>query len=135
MSVIPEEFLDMLQSKALMNVATIGPKGEPQVSATLFGWNGTSIFFTMNKIRQKRRNLEREPRIALLIVDPAQAFRSLEIRGKARISDDIDYRFTNQLSQKYSGRDATTDLLPGEERVVVFIEPERAIPFPPLASK
>ncbi|GHO98200.1 hypothetical protein KSF_082480 [Reticulibacter mediterranei] len=135
MPVIPEEFLDILQSKALMNVATIGPKGEPQVSATLLGWDGTSIFFTMNRIRQKRRNLEREPRIAISITDPANSFRSLEVRGRARIEEDVEYRFTNLLSQKYFGRDATADLLPGEERVVVFIEPERAIPFPPPASK
>jgi PPOX class probable F420-dependent enzyme len=135
MSVIPEEFLDMLQSKALMNVATIGPKGEPQVSATMLGWDGTSIFFTMNRIRQKRRNLEREPRIALSITDPTNPFRSIEIRGRARIEEDVEYHFTNLLSQKYFGRDATADLLPGEERVVVFIEPERAIPFPPPTSK
>ena len=135
MSVIPEEFLDILQSQALMNVATIGPKGEPQVNTTLFGWDGTSIFFTMNRIRQKRRNLEREPRIALSINDSTNPFRSLEVRGRARIEEDVEYRFTHLLSQKYFGRDATADLLPGEERVVVFIEPERAIPFPQPASK
>jgi PPOX class probable F420-dependent enzyme len=135
MSIIPEAFLDILQSKALMNVATIGPKGEPQVSTTLLGWDGTSIFFTMNRVRQKRRNLEREPRIALSITDSTNPFRSLEIRGRARIEEDVEYHFTNLLSQKYFGRDATADLLPGEERVVVFIEPERAIPFPPPISK
>jgi len=135
MSVIPEAFLDILQSKALMNVATIGPKGEPQVSATLLGWDGTSVFFTMNRIRQKRRNLEREPRIAISITDPTNPFRSLEIRGRARIEEDVEYRYTNLLSQKYFGRDASADLLPGEERIVVFIEPERAIPFPPPTGK
>src|SRR5581483_6646730 len=99
-------------------VATIGPKGEPQVSPVLFSWDGTHILFSMDKVRQKYRNLLREPRIALSIADPTNPFRSMEIRGKVvRIDEDVDYRFVNAQSQRYLNQDATPNMRPGEERV------------------
>jgi PPOX class probable F420-dependent enzyme len=133
MSLIPEHFIDILQSKALAHVATIGPKGEPQSSAVWFNWDGTHILFAMKKERQKYRNLLRDPRIAVSIVDPANLYRLLEIRGKVRIEEDRNYRFINAMSQKYLNRDTTVEEGgPEEERVVIFVEPERVIPFAPF---
>lgn len=131
MSIIPESHRDLLQSTAVAYMATVGPKGEPQVSPVLFGWDGTHLFFSIHKIRQKHRNLLREPRVALAIADPANPYRSLEIRGKVvRIDDDLHYHIANVLSQKYTGEDATSNMQPGEPRVAIFIEPERVIVFP-----
>jgi PPOX class probable F420-dependent enzyme len=133
MSIIPEHYLDILQSTALAHIATIGPKGEPQSSAVWFGWDGTHIFFTVKKERQKYRNLLREPRIALSIVDPTNPYRSIEIRGiVTQMDEDLNYRFANWLSQKYLERDATPEEAgPAEERVGVFIEPKHVVLFPP----
>jgi PPOX class probable F420-dependent enzyme len=132
MSVIPESHLDLLQSTALAYMATIGPRGEPQVSAVWFTWDGTYLFFALNKKRQKYRNLVREPRVAIAITDPANPYRALEIRGTvARIDKDPNYRFINAASQKYLSREATpTEKGSLEERVVIIVEPERVIPFP-----
>lgn len=128
---IPESHLDILQSTAVAYMATIGPKGEPQVSPVLFGWDGTHLFFSMNKIRQKHRNLLRDPRVSLALADPINPYRSLEIRGKVvSIEDDPAYHIANVLSQKYTGQDATSQMLPGEQRVVVRVEPERVFVFP-----
>ncbi|GCF09140.1 PPOX class F420-dependent oxidoreductase [Dictyobacter arantiisoli] len=131
MSTIPESHLDILQSTAVAYMATIGPKGEPQTSPVLFGWDGTHLFFSMNKIRQKHRNLLREPRVAIAIADSTNPYRSLEIRGRVvSIDDDPDYRIANVLSQKYTGQDATPNMQPGEQRVVAIVEPERVFVFP-----
>jgi PPOX class probable F420-dependent enzyme len=137
MSVIPEHSQDILQSTVLAHVATIGPKGEPRVSPLLFDWDGTHILFGMNKASQKYRNLLREPRIALSLVDPTNPYRSLEIRGKvARIDEDLDARFANSLIRKYLNRDRNTDeIQPGEERVIIVVEPERVNLFPPQEDK
>ena len=62
MSVIPEQYADLLQSNALVHVATIGPKGEPQNNPVWFGWDGTHLLFSQTKGRQKYRNLQREAR-------------------------------------------------------------------------
>lgn len=81
MSEIPTSHLDILESTAVAYIATLGPKGEPQVSAVLFGWDGTNLFFSLNKIRQKYRNLQREQRVAIAIADPANPYRSLELQS------------------------------------------------------
>jgi PPOX class probable F420-dependent enzyme len=136
MSIIPESYLDLLQSTALVYVATIGPKGEPQVSPLLFDWDGTHILLGTNKASQKYRNLLREPRIALSLVDPGNPYRALEIRGKVvRIDEDPDTYFANALIRKYLNRDRNADeAQPGEERVIIFVEPERVLPFPRTTS-
>jgi len=136
MSIISEHYLDILHSTALAHVATIGPEGEPQSSPTWFGWDGSNILLSMKKVRQKYRNLLREPRIALSIVDPANPYRSIEIRGTvARIDHDLNYRLINSLSQKYLNRDATADEAgPPEERVAIVVEPVHVVLFPPLTT-
>jgi len=133
MSTIPQSHLAILQSPALAYMATLGPKGEPQVSAVWFLWDGTRLLFAFNKKRQKYRNLLRDPRVALAVADPANPYRALEIRGTVvRMDEDPDFHFINAASQKYANRDATPEER-GEvqERVVIVVKPERVIVFPP----
>jgi hypothetical protein len=135
MSIIPEHHLDLLQSTALAYMATIGPKGEPHVSAVWFTWDGTHLFFALNKKRQKYRNVLREPHVAIAIADPANPYHALEIRGTvSRIDEDLNNRFINAAAQKYLNRDSTSEEIgSAEDRVVIVVEPERVIPFPAQA--
>ena len=137
MAIIPEHNRDLLQSSALAYLATIGPTGEPQVSAVWFTWDGSHLLFALNKGRQKYRNLVRDPRVAIAIADPDNPYRALEIRGTvARIEADSDYRFIDAASQKYLKRDASPEERgAAEDRVVIYVEPERVIPFPPQADQ
>lgn len=132
MSSIPESHLDILQSQALAYMATLGPKGEPQVSAVWFLWDGTHLLFAFNKRRQKYRNLLRDPRVAVAFADPSNPYRALEIRGTAvRMDEDPDFRFINAASQKYINRDATPEEQGSAEvRVVIVVKPQRVIIFP-----
>lgn len=123
--VIPAQYRDLLESKALMHVATIGPHGEPQVNPVWFGWDGENLLFSQTKGRQKYRNIGREPRIALSIVDPANDGRYLEVRGTVvRVDDDPDNAFINSMTKKYMGQDVYLWHQPGDERVVVVVRPE-----------
>ena len=132
MSNIPESHLAILQSPALAYMATLGPKGEPQVSAVWFLWDETHLLFAFNKKRQKYRNLLRDPRVAIAVADLANPYRALEIRGTVvRMDEDPDFHFINAASQKYTNRDATTEERgSAEERVVIVVKPERVIVFP-----
>jgi PPOX class probable F420-dependent enzyme len=126
MSAIPDEFKDLLESTALAHVATIGPKGEPQNNPVWFGWDGTYLRFSQTKVRQKYRNVQREPRVSLSIVDPNNPFRYLEIRGRVvQIEEDPNQAFINSMAKKYIGQDVYGNHKPGDERVVIVIEPER----------
>ena len=123
---IPAEFNDLLESNALANIATIGPKGEPQNNPVWFDWDGTHILFSQTKGRQKFHNLQREPRVAVSIVDPTNPYRYLEVRGKVvRIDEDPDNKFINKMAKKYINQDTYPYHQPGDERVVIVVEPEK----------
>ena len=123
---IPEQYHDLLASTALAHIATIGPNGEPQVTPVWFGWDGEHVLFSQTTTRQKYRNVQREPRISLSIVDPANPLRYLEIRGRVvEVRPDPDKAFIDQMAAKYMGVETYPWNQPGDERVVVVIEPER----------
>jgi len=125
MAVIPQDYADILRTNALAHIATIGPRGEPQSTPVWFDWDGTNIRFSQIKTRQKYRNLLRDPHIALSIVDPTNPYRYLEIRGKVvRIDEDPNLDFINSMAKKYLGKDTYPWHQPGDERVVVVVEPE-----------
>lgn len=121
---IPASHADLLDSTALAHVATIGPNGEPQVTPVWFAWDGSHLRFSQTKIRQKYRNILRDPNIALSIVDPANPYRYLEVRGRVvTIDDDSDKAFIDSMAKKYLGVDKYPWSQPDEERVVIVIEP------------
>ena len=123
--VIPEGYEDLLGSSALVHVATIGPKGEPQNNPVWFGWDGQHLKFSQTKGRQKYRNLGRDPRVALSIVDPENPYRYLEVRGEVeKVEEDPNLDFINEMAKKYLGVDEYPYHQPGDERVVMFVRPE-----------
>ncbi len=122
---IPEGYRDLLESTALVHVATLGPDGEPQNNPVWFDWDGEHIKFSQTKTRQKYKNVGRDPRIAFSIVDPENPYRYLEVRGEvSKIEEDPDMAFINSMAKKYLGQDEYPFHQPGDERVVVFVEPE-----------
>ncbi len=122
---IPEGYKDLLESTALVHVATIGPNGEPQNTPVWFDWDGEHLRFSQTKGRQKYRNVNREPRIALSLVDPENPYRYIEIRGEVvRIDEDPNFDFINAMSKKYLGLDDYPNHQPGDVRVVVYVTPQ-----------
>jgi PPOX class probable F420-dependent enzyme len=125
MDTIPEKFEDILHSTALANVATIGPKGEPQNNPVWFDWDGERIRFSQVEQRQKYRNIQREPRVALSIVDPQNPYRYLEVRGRVeRVEPDREGSFMNRLAKKYTGQDTYAGAVAGEKRYTIIVRPE-----------
>jgi PPOX class probable F420-dependent enzyme len=124
-SVIPEAYADLLERPVLAHVATVGPNGEPQNNPVWFGWDGERLTFSQTTGRQKYRNVARDPRVALSIVDPENPYRYLEIRGTVeRIDPDPDRAFINSMAKKYIGQDVYPWHVPGDERVVLVVKPE-----------
>ena len=121
---IPEGYRDLMETTALVHVATLGPDGEPQNNPVWFDWDGEHVLFSQTKGRQKYRNLGRDPRIAFSLVDPENPYRYLEIRGEvARVEEDPDNEFINAMAKKYIGLDEYPYHQPGDERVVVHVKP------------
>lgn len=122
---VPQDFEDLLNSTAVAHVATRGPDGEPQSNPVWFDWDGEFVKFSQTRTRQKLRNLNRDPRIALSIVDPDNHLRYLEIRGRVeKIEEDPDLDFISAMSRKYLDTYPYPFHKPGDERVVLFVRPE-----------
>ncbi len=130
MSIIPERFADIMQSTALAYLATTGPDGAAQVSPVWFIWDGAALRFSTLRARQKCRNMEREPRMAVAITDPANPYRSLELRGTVVLEDDPDKLYPHVVNRKYLGTDADPAHLPPEDkRVIGVFTPEKVLVF------
>jgi PPOX class probable F420-dependent enzyme len=86
--------------------------------------DGGALRLSLNTVRQKVKNLQRNPACTLFIVDLGNPYRYLEVRGDAEISPDDDYAFADRLGAKY-GADLRTRDQPGQVRVVVTVRPTR----------
>ena len=123
---IPQSYVDILDKQAFASVATIGPNGEPHNNPVWFGWNGSHIRFSQTTTRQKHRNTRTDPRIALSILDPDDPYRYLEVRGVVvDVEEDSDLDFINSMALKYLGLDRYPWHQPGDERIVIVMEPTR----------
>lgn len=124
MTQIPENYADMLDKVAFWHIATTGPTGDPQSSPVWAGHSDGNIQISLTKGRQKYRNLTTNPAIALSATDPDNPYRYLEIRGVvARIDEDPDNAFINSMAKKYMDVDEYPFHQPGDQRVVMVIEP------------
>lgn len=124
MTAIPESHRDLLDAQ-VATISTIGPDGRPQSSVTWFVADGDTVKISLNTARQKTKNLLANPAVNLLILDLANPARYLELRGDATIESDADYAFADGFVQPKYGLDVRVIDQPGEERVVVTINPVR----------
>ena len=79
---------------------------------------------SQTKTRQKYKNVGSDPQIALSIVDPENHLRYIEIRGEVvRVEEDPNIDFISSMAKKYLGVDRYPNHRPGDERIVLYVEP------------
>src|SRR4051812_30538648 len=119
---IPESHKDLLTAPVAV-LATNGQDGYPQVTALWFLYDDDGqLKLSLNTTRRKVANLRDNPECTLFILDPANPYRTLEIRARAEISPDEDYAFAAKLGPKYNADLRAWDG-PGQSRVVVTLDP------------
>ena len=106
-------------------LATINPDGSPQTSVMWVGRDGDDIFFSTVEGRRKHRNMLRDPRVSVSVIDSADPENYVELRGRVSMTPDEGRRFDTGLSWKYDDKDPGEDR-PGAVRVVVRLAVERA---------
>jgi PPOX class probable F420-dependent enzyme len=123
---IPNNFRDLFDKKAFANLATLMPDGTPQVTPVWCDFDGEHVLFNTAVGRVKDKNLQREPRTSLAIMDPENPYRYLEVRGRVaeRTEKGADEHI-DKLAKKYLGVDKYPNRRPGEVRVIYKIKPER----------
>ncbi len=121
---IPAQFRDLLTKKAIAHLATVMPDGSPQVTPVWFDVDGPYVRVNSAKGRVKDKNMRRDPRVGVAIVDPDNSYRYLEIRGKViEITETGAVAHIDALAKKYMGVEVYPWHQPGVVRVTYRIEP------------
>ena len=132
MAEIPTEAKPLLQGKTFAHVATLMADGSPQVSPVWIDEEDGLVLFNTAEGRLKPQNLRRDPRVAISIVNPDNPYESLLVRGRAvELTHEGADEHIDALAQRYMGVDEYPLRQPGEERVLVKIEPEQVQHFKP----
>jgi len=122
---IPEQFRDLFTKKAFAHLATIGADGAPQVTPVWVDFDGTHVRFNTAKGRVKVKNLARNPRVALSILDPDNPYRYVQVRGRVvETTERGADAHIDALAKKYLDQDRYPFRRPGEVRVTYNVLPE-----------
>jgi len=124
--VIPSKYKDLFDKKIFASLVTLMPDGSPQVTPVWIDFDGEHVLFNTAAGRQKDKNLQRDGRVALALVDPDNPYRYLEVRGQVteRTLNGADDHI-NKLAKKYLNKDVYPFRQPGEQRVLYKVKPER----------
>lgn len=124
--VIPKQFLDLFERRAFASLATLLPSGAPQVTPVWCDFDGAYVLINSARGRVKDRNMRRDPRVSLVILDPDNPYRYLGIQGRVvEITEQGADAHIDRLAKKYLGLDQYPYRQPGEVRVIYKIKPER----------
>jgi PPOX class probable F420-dependent enzyme len=126
-SPIPDSHADLLrpETRAFAALGLVTSTGEPHVTPMWFDYDGEHVIFNTARGRVKDRILRRRPVVAFSIVDPADPYRYMQVRG--RVVDETEegaYEQICDLRLKYRG-DRNYPKRPGEQRVTYRVRPER----------
>lgn len=122
---IPDSHKDILLGKNFAHVATLMPGGGPQVTPVWVDFDGECVVFNTAEGRQKTRNLDRDPRVAISVHDQERPYRYLQVRGRVierttqGAEDHID-----KMAKKYMGADTYPDHSPLRPRVIYRVRPD-----------
>ncbi|MDQ1130495.1 PPOX class F420-dependent oxidoreductase [Microbacterium sp. SORGH_AS_0888] len=124
--IIPDGYRYLLEGPFYGSLGTIRPDDTVQVTPMWFAFDGERVRFTHTRKRQKYRNLQHNPSMALSIIDPDDPFRYLEVAGRlVEVVPDPEGAFYVELQNRY-GNPSTTPPPDAAERVVLVMSIERA---------
>jgi PPOX class probable F420-dependent enzyme len=116
--------LRLLDGKNYAVLATVNPDGSPQTSVIWVGRDGADVLFSTVEGRVKHRNMVRDPRVSISVIDWVDPENYIELQGRVSMTPDVGRQLDTQLSWKYDGKDPGEDH-PGAVRVVVRLVVEK----------
>lgn len=127
---LPDGLLDLLRKPSPCFIATLMPDGSPQLTQTWVTTDGEHVVINIVDGMQKARNLARDGRVAINVVDPDDAFRYYAVRGRvidmtteggAESIDEISHKYLGIPYPNFSGN-------PDETRVLITVEADKVTP-------
>ena len=123
---LPEELRVLLRERSIGYLATTMPDGSPQVTQTWVDTDGERVLVNSVQTHLKVRNLQRDPRVALAVSDPANPSRYFQVRGRVlEITTEGAVDHIEALAQRYTGGPYPWYGGRDQVRVILVIEPDR----------
>lgn len=128
---IPNTHCDLFQNPVHGVLVTMMPDGFPQSSIVWVDYDGEYILINTTLERQKGRNMQANPKVTVLVIDPKNSSRWIEVRGRVKeLTQDGAECHADKLTQRYcpGKHHFYRDIYPPEQkqketRVIAKIEP------------
>lgn len=119
-------FRKLLREPAFCQLATLMPDGSPQITQVWVETDGEHILINTPEGSQKRRNVRRDLRVAVNVVDPANAWRLAMVRGRVvDVSNEGAVEQIDRLAKKYLNQDTYPFHRPDQVRTTIKIAPDK----------
>jgi len=121
----------LFQQKNLIFISTINSDGSPQLTPVWGDYDGEHVLVNTAEGRLKHKNVLRDPRVAISVVDHSNPLNMTTIKGKViEIIPDYDYVHANKLTKQYMGIDEYPFKRDGEKRIIFKIKPMKIFVMP-----
>ncbi|MGW2207841.1 PPOX class F420-dependent oxidoreductase [Streptomyces sp. NPDC001781] len=127
---LSDRLKSLLDTPVFIVVGTVQPDGSPQMSPVWVKRDGDDVLISTTVDRRKEKNLRRDPRVTVVVVDPENPYEYAEIRGTAEMTTEGGQALIDELSLKYSGKkyaEFNPASVDDAERVVVRITPRKVV--------
>ena len=123
---IDDSVIQLLTGKNFAFVATLMKDGSPQITPTWIDYDGKTILINTAEGRTKQKNVSRDQRVAISIVDQNNPYNMVTIRGKVieQTSKGADEHI-DKLAKRYLDVDKYPFRSPTEKRIILKVRPEK----------
>ena len=123
---LPKEILELVDGKNFAFLATVMDDGSPQVTPVWVDREGGTILVNTVRGRTKQKNMARDPRVAVALVDWKEPYTWVQIRGTVVSQTSRGaIRHIDKLAKKYLGLERYP--WKDRKRLIVRIEPQKAV--------
>jgi PPOX class probable F420-dependent enzyme len=99
---VPDSHVDLLTRPIHGVLTTMMPDGQPQSSLVWVDYDGECALVNTARERQKGRNIAANPKVSLLVVDPANTGRFIQIRGCAELIEEGAIEQLDRVTRRYT---------------------------------
>jgi PPOX class probable F420-dependent enzyme len=125
MATLDDKARAFLEEPFVGEVTTLRPDGSPHTTVVWVDVDTDAVIFNTAVGRAKERYLRKDPRVALIVVDPENSYRWVSVSGTAELTTEGAEDEIDRLAKKYLGKDEYPWRKPEEQRITVRIRPDR----------
>ncbi len=125
---LAERVIKLIDRKNFAYLATLLPDGSPHVTPMWVDHEGDMLLMNTAIGRIKQRNITRDPRVSITIVDSNNPYDRIVIHGRvvSQAEQGADAHI-DKLAKKYTGANKYQKASPTEKRIIIKIEPLRIL--------